>query len=79
MKKLVLLLLIISLQILEGHNEISLAEQAQFPQRVFTGEVLQPPDLCDPPLDVLQQLYIFLLLGFKTWMWYSRWGLTRAE
>ena len=37
-------------QVLEGHNEVSpqpslpQAEQAQFPQPLFIGEVLQPSD-----------------------------------
>ena len=40
------------------------AEQAQLPQPVFVGEVLQPSDhLCVPPLDPLQQLPVFLVLG----------------
>ena len=39
-------------------------EQAQLPQPVFVGEVLQPPDhLSGPPLDSLQQLPVFLVLG----------------
>jgi len=44
------LLLIHSLQVLEGHNEVSLEpslfrdKQAQFPQPFFIGEVLQPSD-----------------------------------
>ena len=40
------------------------AAQAQLPQPVFIGEVLQPSDrLCGPPLDPLQQLHIFPVLG----------------
>ena len=40
------------------------AEQAQLLQPLFTGEVLQPSDhLCGPPLDPLQQLLIFPVLG----------------
>ena len=40
------------------------AEQAQLPQPVFVEEVLQPSDhLCGPPLDPLQQLHIFPVLG----------------
>ena len=53
-------LLVSSLQVLEGHDDISSepsllqAEQAQVPQPFFTGEVLQPSDhLCGPPLDLL--------------------------
>ena len=39
-------------------------EQAQLPQPVFVGNVLQPSDcLCDPLLDTLQQLHIFPVLG----------------
>ena len=44
--------------------EISLlhAKQAEIPQAL--GEVLQPSRcLCDPPLDLLQQLHVFLVLG----------------
>ena len=38
-------------------------DHAQFLQRVFTGEVLQPLDHpCGPPLDHLQQLHIFPVL-----------------
>ena len=41
------------------------AEQAQLPQSVFVGEVLQPSHhLCGPPLDLLQQLPVFLELVF---------------
>jgi len=54
------LLFIHSLQVLEGHNEVSLepslfqAKQAQFPQPFFIGEVLQPSArLSGPPLDPL--------------------------
>ena len=57
-KQLFPLLFIRSLQILEGHNEVSpdlsllQAKQAQFPQAFFIGEVLQPSDhLSGPPLD----------------------------
>lgn len=33
-------------------------EQAQIPQPLFIGEVLQPSDaLCSPPLDPFQQLH----------------------
>ena len=40
------------------------AAQAQLPQPVFIGEVLQPSDhLCGPPLDPLQQLPVFLVQG----------------
>ena len=38
-------------------------EQALLPQPVFTGEVLQPFDHPCSPLDRLQKLYIFPLLG----------------
>mgnify|MGYP001860430465 CR=1 FL=1 len=43
------------------------AEQAQFLQCVFTGEVLQHSnDLCGPPLDPLQKPHIFPVLeAFK--------------
>ena len=40
------------------------AEQTQFPQPVFIVEVLQHSDnLCGPPLDPVQQLHIFPVLG----------------
>ena len=55
---------------MECQNDFSLelsflqAEEAHLPQPVFAGEVLQPfCYLCGPSLDLLQQLYIFLLLG----------------
>ena len=64
------LVFICSLQVLEGHNEVSpdpsplQAKQAQFPQPFLTGEVLQPSDhLCGPPLDPLQELHILPVLG----------------
>ena len=39
-------------------------ERAQTPQPFFTGEVLQPSDhLHGPPLEPLQQLHVFLVLG----------------
>jgi len=56
------------------------AEQAQLPQPVFTGEVLQPSEHPHgSPLNPLRKLNIFLVLGPQTWMQYSRWGLTKAE
>ena len=64
------LLCIRSLQVLEGHNEVSLepsllqAKQAQFPQPFLIGEVLQPSDhLSGPPLDLLQELHVLPVLG----------------
>ena len=55
---------------LEGHNDISQetslfrAEQAQLLKPFFIGKVLQPSEhLCGPPLDLLQQLTFFLVLG----------------
>ena len=40
------------------------AKQAQFPQPFLIGEVLQPSDhLSSPPLDPLQQLCVFIVLG----------------
>ncbi|KAK4827689.1 hypothetical protein QYF61_020823 [Mycteria americana] len=58
------------LQVLEGcykvSPELSLlqAEQAQLSQPVFIGEVLQPSDhLHGPPLDLLPQVQVLLLLG----------------
>ena len=63
------LLLISSLQVLEGCNEVfsepSLlqAEQVQLPQPFFKGKVLQPSDhLCGPPHDLLLQIRILPLL-----------------
>ena len=59
-----------SLQVLEGHNEVSLvpfplqAKQAQFPQPFLIAEVLQPSDhLSGPPLDPLQELHVIRVLG----------------
>ena len=64
------LLFIRSLQVLEGHNEISpkpsllQAKQSRFPQPFLVGEVLQPSDhLSGPPLDLLQELHILPVLG----------------
>ena len=65
------LLFICSLQVLEGHNEVSLepsllqTKQAQFPQPFFIGEVLQPSHhLSGPSLDLfLELLHVFLVLG----------------
>ena len=75
-----------SLQVLEGHNEDSpepsllQANEAQFPQPFFIGEVLQPTDhLCGPPLDLLQQLRTLPVLGAPAWIQYFRWVLIRAE
>jgi len=55
------------LQVLEGSSEVSLKpslpqpEQPQLSQPVLTGEVLQPSDhFGGPPLDLLQQLHVFL-------------------
>ncbi|XP_048803588.1 uncharacterized protein LOC125694433 [Lagopus muta] len=63
------LLAVGSLQVLIGCNEVTpqpsllQAEQAQLPQPVLIGEVLQPPDhLSRPPLDPFQNLYVFLVL-----------------
>jgi len=57
------LLFIRSLQVLEGHNEVSpepsllQIKQAQFPQPFLIAEVLQPSDhLSGPPLDPLQYI-----------------------
>ena len=58
------------LDVLEGCNETSLepsplqAEHAELPQPFFIEEVLQSSDhFHSPPLDLLQQLHIFLVLG----------------
>jgi len=57
------------LQVLQGHNKVSLhpplleAEQPQLSQPFLTGDVLQPLDhFCGPPLDLLQQLHVLLVL-----------------
>ena len=62
-KQLFPLLFIHSLQVLEGHDEVSLqrsllqAKQAQFPQPFLIGEVLQPSDhMSGPSLDLFQGL-----------------------
>ena len=64
------ILLIRSLQVLQGHSEVSpepsllQAKQARFPQAFFLAEVLQPSDhLCGPPLDPLYQLHVLLVLA----------------
>ena len=58
------------LQVLEGHCKVSSepsvlqAEEPQLSQPVFVGEVVQPSDhLCGPPLDLMQQLGVLLVLG----------------
>jgi len=85
-EKSIFLLFISSPQVLEGHNGVSPEpsllqdKQAQLPQSFFIREVLQPCDhLCDPPLDLLQQLHISIW-GWdpQAWTWYSRWSLRRA-
>lgn len=55
---------------MEDHNEVSLepslfqAEEAQLLQTLFTEKVLQPLDhLSGSPLDTLQKLHIFSVLG----------------
>ena len=55
---------------MEDHSEVSLEpsllqpEQHQLPQFIFIEEILQPfYHLCDPPLDLLQQLCVLLVLG----------------
>ena len=80
------LLFIICLSVLEGHNEVSpkpslfYAEQTHLTLPVFIGEVLQSPAHSrGPPLDPLQKLHIFPMLGPETWMEYSFWDLSRAE
>ena len=67
------LLLLSSPQVLWGRSEVSLqpslpqAKQAQLPQPVFTGDVLQPSEhLRGPPLDPLQQPCILLVLELGT-------------
>lgn len=55
---------------MEDYYKVSLepfllqAEQTQLPQSFLKAEMLQPPcHLCDSTLVLLQQLYIFLVLG----------------
>ena len=64
------LLFICSLQVLEGHSDVSpepsllQAKQAQFPQPFLTGEVLQSSDhLSGPPLNPLEELHVLHVLG----------------
>ncbi|SGA26460.1 Uncharacterised protein [Chlamydia abortus] len=77
-------LFIRSLQVLEGHSEVppepSLlrAQQAQFPQPFFIGEVLQPSaHPSGPALDPFHDR--FLCWGPQAWAQYCGWGLARAE
>jgi len=59
---------------------ISKAEEPQLCQPVLVGEALQSSDhLHSPPLDLIQQLDVLLMLGDPECTQYSRWGLTRAE
>ncbi|KAK4831140.1 hypothetical protein QYF61_015443 [Mycteria americana] len=53
------------LQLVQGPLKDTLkAEQPQLSQPVFTGEVFQPSDhLRGPPLDLLQQVHVLLMLG----------------
>ena len=58
------------LQVLQGRYKVSLepslpqAEGHQLSQPVLLGAVLQPSDhLHGPPLDLLQQLHVLLVLG----------------
>jgi len=57
--------------------------QAEEPQRsepILMRQVLWPSDqLRSPPLDLLQQLDVLLVLGAPDWMQHSRWDLRRAE
>jgi len=68
-KKLIPLLFISSLLVLEGHNEVSpepslQAEQARLPPPFFIREVFQPSCRFNGlPLNLLQELGIFLVLG----------------
>jgi len=64
------LLFICFLQELEGHSEVSLepsllqVKQTLLPQPFLIGDVLQPSDhLSGPPLDLFQELCVFLVLG----------------
>ena len=69
-KELTPFLLIDSLYVLEGCNEVTpqpsllKAEQTQLPQPIFVGEVLQTFDyLSGLPLDPFQPLLVLLILG----------------
>jgi len=62
--------MISSLQVLEGHNEVSpkpslfLVEQAQLCQPSLIGEMLQTSShLPGPPLNLLQQFHILPVVG----------------
>lgn len=58
------------------------AEQAPFPQPLFTGQTLQPPDhLGDPLLNSLQFTNVFLMLryGGHHWTWHCTCSLMTAE
>ena len=75
-----------SLQVLKGHYKISSepsflqAEGPQLSQPLPTAEVLQPSDhLHSPPLDLLQQLHVLLVLGVPELDAILQEGLMRAE
>jgi len=56
------------------------AEQLQLSQPFFIGEVFIPLMIfCGPPLDLLKQLYVVLLLLAVGWMQFSRLGFMRVE
>jgi len=82
---LVFLLFTSSLSVPQG-GKVSLepsllqAKQAQFPQPLFIGEVLQPADYpCDLLWTHSSSSASVLCWGPQAWMQDSRWGLTRAE
>ena len=61
-------------------QSLLLAEQAQLFHPFCTGEVFHPSDhFCSPPLDLLQQVLVFLVLKTPELHPVSKWGLTRAE
>ena len=85
-QKLIYLLFMVFIYVLEGHNEVSLelsllqAEQAQLPQPVFIGEVLQLSDIFVAfPWICSSSSLSSLCWKPQTWTQYSRWGHRRTE
>ena len=75
-------MLVSSLQVLEGHSEISSkpshlqAKQSQLPQPVFIGEMHQSfGHLCGFPLDLFHQLLFMLSCSLYYVRWYDIWVL----
>lgn len=53
-------------------NLLLSSQQPQASQPVFIREVLQLHHLCGPPLDLLQEVPVLLMMGFQSWMQHSR-------